>query len=198
MRGLAVTFTVVATLVIGGWLISSTHVAKEVTVTWAGEPTCTGATVETYQLDGLGSAKPYGTPRPVIHVTRKMHCVLRVEIANRSSTRIRVDRLEIRELGQKKAFPVVASPSKELRSGVGEDPDAHLEVNRDVAAGAHIVVPIAFRYRPTNCTLAGGGYGFSRFPRVDFTVLGRPHVTAPADVELAFKQSFAGQACSGN
>lgn len=170
-----------------GWYLTAARVAEHVQVSWAGPPRCLGA--EYAPVRSIG-------PRPVIHARRGSRCTITVVVHNASAHTVHLDRLVAPYMGLSGGAVLVADPQPpvaEERRRLGDDTDAHYELDRDLAPGRSHRVEITGGFREQGCSHARTR--LSGFPSLELTVLGRDSLTANADHDLLFLQQGPSSAC---
>lgn len=173
--------------VAGGWYFTAGQAAGQVSVFWAGAPRCDGA--EYRPVRGLG-------PRPAIHARRGSRCTIGVVIRNDSALTARLDRLVAPYMGRDGGGVLKASPQPpetEAERRLGDDTDAHFQLDRDLRPGKTHEVEITLGFRERGCshartTLAG-------FPSLELTVLGRGNLTVRSADDLLFIQVGPSSEC---
>ena len=179
-----------ATLVIAvltGWYLAAGSAARQVSVSWAGPPRCTGAEYE--PVRGIGS-------RSAIHARRGSRCTITVVVTNDGARTVHLDRLVAPYMGPSGGSVLAADPQppvSDAQRRLGDDTDAHYRLDRDLEAGRTHRTEITLGFREQGCSHARTT--LSGFPTLEVTVLGRGPLEVRAEDDLVFIQQGPSSEC---
>ena len=181
---------VVASLLLAlaaGWWLAAGSAAREVSVAWAGPPSCAGAKYAPVRRMG---------PPPAIHARRGFRCTITVVVHNDGFLPVHLDRLVAPYVGRGRGGGiVVADPQPPVTDEVRRDgqTDAHFVIDRDLGPGETHQVGITLGFREQGCSAARTTFG--HFPRLRLDSLGRPGVEVAAAQDLVFIQAGPSVRC---
>lgn len=198
-RPLLISFVAVVVLLgaaLALWPAYANREANKVTVTWAGQPVCTGT-----RLVRRDANQSIDEPHWVTMIDARpgMRCVITVRVHNGTGYTVQLRNVTGNFLGPGSGTAFKAAPVDGIIPRPDPNPDNDLvalyRLGHDVAPGHSSQAQLALTFRHSGCT-ADGWFYTAHWPAVDLHLLGRDAtVTADHTLYVVGHQHFSPVRC---